>query len=196
MPYPIRDQQGLYFLTFTAVSWADIFTRPVYKDLLIDSLRYCQQHKGLGLYAYCLMTNHLHLIARAAEGYELSDIVRDFKKFTARALFKELEHLPTESRRSWLRCCQSWKCSLLGLRAPSCTSSQRSHGVELRTEEMVRQRLHYTHENPVRAGICYKAEDYVYSSASFYAGLAAVLPVTLLFCAAMTAAKPAGFTTP
>lgn len=97
MSYPIRNQQGLYFLTFTVVSWVDIFTRPVYKDLVMDSLRHCQQHKGLELYAYCLMTNHLHLIARAAEGHELSGIVRDFKKFTARALFKDITQLPTES---------------------------------------------------------------------------------------------------
>ena len=181
MSYPIRDQQGLYFITFTVVSWVDVFTRPIYKDLVIDSLRYCQQRKGLELYAYCLMTNHLHLIARAAEGHELSAIVRDFKKFTARAVFREIEQLPTESRRQWLR----WLLTQEGERNPDNTHfqlwQQRSHGMELRNEEMVRQRLHYTHENPVRAGICYKAEDYVYSSASFYAGLEAVLPVTLLF---------------
>ncbi|WP_239692060.1 transposase [Hymenobacter coccineus] len=78
MAYPIRHQQGLYFITCTVVEWLDIFTRPLYKDLIIDSLRYCQANKGLELFSYCLMTNHLHLIARAAEGYALSDIMRDF----------------------------------------------------------------------------------------------------------------------
>ena len=181
MSYPIRDQQALYFLTFTTVGWVDIFTRPAYKDLIIESLRYCQAHKGLELFAYCLMTNHLHLIARAAEGQELSNIVRDFKKYTANQLFKEINNSPTESRRHWLR----WLLTQEGERNPNNENfqlwQQKSHGVELRNEEMVRQRLAYTHANPVRAGICYQAEDYVYSSASFYAGLEAVLPVSLLF---------------
>ena len=103
MAYSIRDQQGLYFLTFTVVEWLDIFTRPVYKAIIIDSLRYCQQRKGLELFAYCLMTNHLHLIAHAADGYELSNIVRDFKKFTARRVSEAVAANQQESRRHWLR---------------------------------------------------------------------------------------------
>jgi REP element-mobilizing transposase RayT len=181
MAYSIRDQQALYFLTFTVVGWVDIFTRPAYKDIVIESLRYCQEKKGLELFAYCLMTNHLHLIARAAEGQELSNIVRDFKKFTAYRLFKEITEAQGESRRAWLQ----WLLSQEGERNPNNVNfqlwQQHSHGVELRTVEMTRQRLEYTHQNPVRAGICYRAEDYVYSSASFYAGLEAVLPVSLLF---------------
>ena len=181
MSYPIRDQQALYFLTFTTVGWVDIFTRPVYKDIIIDSLRYCQEKKGLELFAYCLMTNHLHLIARAAEGQELSNIVRDFKKFTAARLFREISSLPTESRRGWLL----WLLKQEGQRNPNNQDfqlwQQHSHAVELKTEEMVRQRLAYTHLNPVCAAICYQPEDYLYSSASFYAGLEAVLPVTRLF---------------
>jgi len=181
MAYRIRDQQALYFLTFTVVEWLDVFTRPLYKDIVIDSLRYCQQHKGLELYAYCLMSNHLHLIARAAEGVELSDIVRDFKKFTARQVFDAICTNPQESRRQWL----TWTLRKQGEFNPKNTFIQlwqpHSHGVELRTEPMTQQRLNYIHQNPVRAGICYRAEDYVYSSASFYAGMEAVLPVMLLF---------------
>ena len=48
------------------------------------------------------MTNHLHLIARAAEGQELSNIVLDFKKFTARRVFELLHLNQQESRRQWL----------------------------------------------------------------------------------------------
>ena len=181
MAYPIRDQQGLYFLTFTVVEWLDVFTRPRYKDIVIESLGYCQQHKGLELFAYCLMSNHLHLIARAAEGQELSNIVRDFKKFTARRVFEAICTNPQESRRQWLE----WSLRKQGEFNPKNTFVQlwqnHSHGVELRTEAMQRQRLEYTHQNPVRAGICYRPEDYVYSSASFYAGLETGLEVSLLF---------------
>ncbi|MFD1468910.1 transposase [Hymenobacter caeli] len=180
MAYPIRHQQGLYFITCTVVEWLDIFTRPLYKDLIIDSLRYCQAHKGLELYAYCLMTNHLHLIARAAEGYALSDIMRDFKKFTAKQVFHALHVNQQESRRQWLE----WMLHKQGEFNPRNTHiqlwQQPSHNVELQSDTMLRQKLEYIHQNPVRAGICYRAEDYVYSSASFYAGLEAVLRVELV----------------
>jgi putative transposase len=181
MAYPIRDQQALYFLTFTVVEWLDVFTRPLYKDIIIDSLRYCQQRKGLELFAYCLMSNHLHLIARAAEGQELADIVRDFKKFTARRVFEAIITNPQESRRQWLE----WTLRKQGEFNPKNTFIQlwqnHSHGVELHGEAMTRQKLNYLHQNPVRAGICFQAEDYVYSSASVYAGLDAGLEVSLLF---------------
>ena len=87
MAYRIRNQQGLHFMTCAVVEWLDVFTRPLYKDLIIERLRYCQQHKGLELLAYCLMTNHLHLIARAAEGQDLSDIMRDLKKILPKKCF-------------------------------------------------------------------------------------------------------------
>ncbi|PTX19580.1 transposase IS200 family protein [Pontibacter mucosus] len=70
---------SLYFLTMTVVDWVDIFTRPVYKHIIVDALKFCQDEKGLKLYAWVLMNNHLHLIAAAAEGKNLSDILRDFK---------------------------------------------------------------------------------------------------------------------
>jgi len=181
MAYPIRDQQGLYFLTFTVVEWLDVFTRPLYKDIVISSPRFCQANKGLELFAYCLMTNHLHLIARADDDHELSNIVRDFKKYTARRVFEAIEANQQESRRQWLE----WTLRKQGEFNPKNTFIQlwqnHSHGIEIKTEEVGRQKLNYIHQNPVRAGICYRAEDYVYSSASFYAGLEAGLEVSLLF---------------
>ena len=180
MAYPIRNQQGLYFITCTVVEWLDIFTRPLYKDLIIESLRYCQQQKGLELFAYCLMSNHLHLIARAAEDHVLSDIMRDFKKFTAKQVFQAIHTNQQESRRQWLE----WVLHKQGEFNPRNTHiqlwQQPSHNVELLNQEMAQQKLDYIHQNPVRAGICYRAEDYVYSSASCYAGLEAGLVVERL----------------
>ena len=77
--YKIHDQQGVYFITFTIVSWIDVFTRPVYKDLFLESVQYCQENKGFKVHAYCIMTNHVHFIA-SAEGNRLSDIIRDLKQ--------------------------------------------------------------------------------------------------------------------
>jgi REP element-mobilizing transposase RayT len=63
--YNIHDQDYLHYITYTTVGWVDVFTRPVYKDILVERLRFCQQEKGLELFAWCIMSNHVHLIARA-----------------------------------------------------------------------------------------------------------------------------------
>ncbi|WP_461491307.1 transposase [Pontibacter sp. HJ8] len=92
---------GLYFLTMTVVDWVDIFTRPVYKHIIVDALKFCQEKKGLKLYAWVLMSNHMHLIAAAEEDRNLSDILRDFKQFTSRKIVAIIQEEP-ESRRQWL----------------------------------------------------------------------------------------------
>jgi len=72
----------VYYLTLTVVDWVDIFSRPVYKHIIVDSLNYCIANKGLKVYCWCLLSNHLHMIAAASDEDTLSDILRDFKKFT------------------------------------------------------------------------------------------------------------------
>ncbi|MCD7925836.1 MAG: transposase [Bacteroides sp.] len=91
-----------YFITATVVDWVDIFTRPKYKHIVLDSLAYYQQRKGLRLYAWGLMSNHLHAIVSATGEQTVADIVRDFKKFTSKRILAELETDPQESRREWM----------------------------------------------------------------------------------------------
>ena len=74
------SEGNVYFLTITVVDWVDVFTRPGYKHEIVNALRYCQQSKGLELYAWVIMSNHIHLIAGTKDGFNLSDILRDFKK--------------------------------------------------------------------------------------------------------------------
>jgi len=65
----IQNPEGLYFITFATVQWADVFTRSTYVDIVLESLRYCQKEKGLRIHAWCIMSNHVHLMistARAA----------------------------------------------------------------------------------------------------------------------------------
>jgi len=73
--YQIQDQILPYFLTFQVVGWADVFSRKVYSDIIIDSLKYCRGSKGLNLYAYVIMTNHVHAIMQSKIG-DLSGMVR------------------------------------------------------------------------------------------------------------------------
>src|SRR5882672_4363413 len=83
--YKIRNKEAIHFITFAVVEWIDVFTRNLYKDILLDRIRHCQLEKGLNLHAWCLMTNHLHLIG-SAKNADLSDILRDFKKYTSRQI--------------------------------------------------------------------------------------------------------------
>ena len=54
------------------------------------------------IYAYVVMTNHIHLIASRKEGQLLSDLIRDFKSFTAKQIIKLILENPQESRKEWL----------------------------------------------------------------------------------------------
>ena len=77
--YKIGDERYAHFVTFTVVHWIDVFTRDEYRTIIIESLNYCIQHKGLVVHAFCIMTNHVHLIITSKEGNILAGIVRDFK---------------------------------------------------------------------------------------------------------------------
>ncbi|MCP3933378.1 MAG: transposase [Bacteroidetes bacterium] len=106
--YKIHNQNHTYFLTLTTVGWVDVFTRKEYKDILLESLRFCQQKKGFLLYAYVIMSNHLHLMAGAEEPFRLSDILRDFKKFTANKIKYQIRNSNRESRTEWLDQLLQW----------------------------------------------------------------------------------------
>ena len=81
--YKISEKEGAYFLTLQIVGWVDIFTRKTYRDIAIESLIYCQHKKGLVIFAYVIMSNHIHLFARSSTG-DLSGTLRDFKSFTTK----------------------------------------------------------------------------------------------------------------
>ena len=175
--YKIRDSQQLYFVSFATVSWIDVFTRRLYNDIFVDSLRYCQQHKGLEIYAWCLMTNHAHLII-SSEADDLSGILRDLKRHTAKALLRAIEENQQESRREWML----WLFERAGRRNAYKTKyqfwQQENQPIELNTNDSQRQRLRYLHQNPVVAGFVDTPEDFLYSSARNYAdrpGLVEVL---------------------
>src|SRR6185437_13122245 len=91
-----------YFLTITVVDWIDVFTRKELSEVIINALKYCQQHEKLQIYAWCLMPGHLHLVASVDDDeITLSDVMRDFKKFTSKQVVKTIKEI-AESRRDWL----------------------------------------------------------------------------------------------
>lgn len=164
--YQIRDQSKPHFMTFTVVDWVDIFTRKNYRDIIIESLKFCQNKKGLVLHGYVIMSNHIHVIFQAETG-SLSDLVRDFKVFTAKEILKAIEIGP-ESRSDWM-------LKRFEFRAKSHLRNNKfqfweygNHPEEIFSEKFFWTKLNYIHMNPVRAGIVLKASEYLYSSASNY----------------------------
>ena len=113
--YQIKEQEELHYVTLQIVKWIDIFTRQIYRDIIIENLRFCQMNKGLEIYAYVIMSNHVNLLIRSSIG-KLSD-------------------------------------------------------------KFIQQKINYIHENPVKSGIVEKPEDYLYSSARNYAGMAGLIDV-------------------
>ena len=76
----------MYFITTTVVDWVDIFTRPKYKHII-----YCQQQKGLKIYAWVVKSNHLHMIVSADAEQTVADIMRDLKKFIGKRILTKLD---------------------------------------------------------------------------------------------------------
>ena len=167
--YTFSDNDHLYFVSFAVVDWVDVFTRKEYKNIIVNSLQFCQQNKGLELYAWVIMTNHIHLIIGSATN-ELSGIMRDMKKHTSLKLKDAMQSNPKESRKEWM---------IDLFRKAGKTNSnndsfqfwqQDNHPIQLITPKFTHQKLDYIHNNPVVADYVDKPEEYLYSSAREYYG--------------------------
>ena len=167
--FKILDQEAVHFVTFTTIQWLDIFVRAEYRDIFLDSIRYCQKNKGLEVYAYCIMSSHVHMIVARHGPQQLEHVIRDIKKFTSFKIVEAIRNNPEESRRDLLM----WLFEKAGRNNPNTTRyqfwQQHSHPIELNTNEKLDQRLDYIHKNPVVAGIVRNPEEYLYSSAGNYA---------------------------
>ena len=151
--YKFREPDGCYFVTYAVVDWADVFTRNTYKDILIESWKHCQQHKGLLIHGYVIMTNHVHMIISRNSGELLESIMRDMKKFTASKIIEAVQSNKEESRREWM-------LSLFGKAGAENSNNkifqfwrQDNHPILCDILDMLKRKLNYIHENPVRAGL-------------------------------------------
>jgi hypothetical protein len=92
------------FCDITVVGWVDVFTRKETKDIIINAFRYCIENKGLKIYGYVIMSNHIHTIIQAIEGMStLSDLIRDYKKHTSKEIIKWMNESNKESRKEWMQ---------------------------------------------------------------------------------------------
>lgn len=174
--YLIRDQSKTHFITATVVDWVDVFSRKSYKESVIESLQYCIKNKGMILYGYVIMSNHVHLIIQSEES-KLSDLIRDFKKFTARSILNMIE-TEQESRADWMLKRFEFACKSNSRNKKYQFWQYGNHSEEIFSEKFFWSKLDYIHLNPVRAGIVLKASHYVYSSASNYVNGNGIIEIT------------------
>ena len=176
--YKMHDREKAYFLTMTIVGWIDVFTRKNHKLAIINSLQYCQKHKGLEIYAWCLMPSHLHLIVRATSKQDLPSIIRDFKKYTSRKIVQQIEEEP-ESRREWILRYLEYAGKYIKRVEKYKFWQDGNHAEIIYSPSFFYDKLNYIHKNPVKELIVEKQEDYLFSSARNYADLYSLIDVIL-----------------
>lgn len=179
--YKFHNPEGLYFVSFAVVEWLDVFTRNEYKDILVQSLSFCQREKGMEIIAWCIMTNHVHLVFRSVKKQHPSLLLGDFKRYTSKQLVKAIQENPRESRKEFLL--EQFK------KAAAKSSNVKefqfwrhdNKPIELWSNKVIWEKIRYVHNNPIEAGLVYRAQDYVYSSALDYADEKGLLENIVVF---------------
>ena len=179
--YKFRNPEGIYFVSFAVVEWIDVFTRNDYKNILIESLKFCQREKGMEIFAWCIMTNHMHLIFRSVKGQKPELLLGDFKRFTSKAIVNAIKENQRESRREWLL--EQFK--MTGAKSANVNTYQfwqhDNKPIELWSNKVLFEKINYIHQNPVEEGLVYNPQDYVYSSARDYAGEKGLIEGVVVF---------------
>jgi putative transposase len=175
------DTNSTYFLTTTVVDWIDVFTRKELAMVIVDDLNYCCQNKGLQIYAWCLMPRILHNSFIKRRAYTPIGYHAHFKKFTSKKVVDQIQNIH-ESRKEWMLNCFEFA----GRFNPKIKEykfwQDCLYPIQLSGNEFTDQKVNYIHQNPVTAGIVYRAEDYVWSSATAYAGeLPALIEVDFIY---------------
>jgi putative transposase len=154
--YPTEWPQ---FFTATVYKWQYLLDNDKHKTIITESLRFLVKEKRIVLYAFVVMSNHIHVIWQPMPPFSIKAIQASFMRHTGRQLRAALlsgEVYVADSFKANKadREYQIWKREPLS--------------VELFSGDVFAQKLEYLHQNPVKAGLCQYAEDYFFSSAKFY----------------------------
>ena len=175
------NPQDCSYLTFNVVDWIDVFIRPTYKQIIVDALNHCVETKKFTIYSWVLMTNHMHLLARAQDGSGLAMIEKEFKRYTTTKILEAIDIEP-DLRRSWML--QRFESCSLSLKKieklqlwQTCTNPTY---IDFKQVYKLHERVLYIHENPIRDGIVSCPEHYTYSSAIDYTGKTGMVKVNVI----------------
>jgi putative transposase len=160
--YKFFENEYPYFMTCTINSWLPIFTRQESADIILDSWRYLQKERGLKLFAYVILENHLHMIASAPD---ISATIQSFKSYTARQI---IDLLKSRGSETLLRQLSATK---LNHKTESTYQvwQEGSHPQQIQSDDMMWQKIEYIHNNPVLRGFVDDPLHWRWSSARNYA---------------------------
>ncbi len=145
----LKDQ--VHFITFTVKNWYYLFDRYQRFQLLEDSFVYCQKEKGLKVYAFVFMLNHLHFITSAPD---LANVIGSMKTF----LSKKFKQSILENEPNLLKLFekdgkyQFWE--------------ENNFPKLINSEKFLQQKIEYIHFNPVKKLYVHEPEDWMWSSSS------------------------------
>ena len=162
---PVLDATNLYFITTTAVQRVNLFHRDVIKRIIADSLNYIRVQHWIKLHAFVIMPNHIHIIVRFLEGYTLSDVMREFKKYTARQIIRQYQAENNQPALAFLEQTAN--------HVPDQRYKVWEDGYDARnvfSPEFLGQKLEYIHNNPCQPHweLVEHPEEYPWSSAKHY----------------------------
>jgi putative transposase len=166
--YRIFEKAYPYFMTSTVVAWLPTFANPPLVEIILDSWRFMQRERGIQIFGYVIMENHLHWIASAKDSpEELSEQVGRFKSYTARRIIDELE------KRGYATLLEELRYFKLGHKTDQNYQlwQEGSHPQQIDNDEMMLQKLEYMHYNPIWRGYVDDPVHWRYSSARNYAGV-------------------------
>lgn len=160
--HTISRDAPCYYLTSVAKDRLPVFSSDKIKAITCSALDEARRSGKFALYAYVIMPDHLHIITDSA--LSPSRTLQFINGITSRRIISYLKE-------------HNFKTSLAKLkhevRRRRYTYSLWDHHPDARlllSEEMLMQRVHYTHQNPVRAGLVQRAEQYRWSSIRFWTG--------------------------
>jgi REP-associated tyrosine transposase len=168
--YKIYKPTQPHFITCTILHWIPIFTRTETTQIIFDSLNYLQRSDNLKIYAYVILENHLHLIVSSDD---LAKSIHKFKAHTAKEILKLLQ---AQNVNTILEQLAFYK------KAHKTETSYQlwQEGFQpklIQSDTMMREKMDYIHQNPVKRGYVDEAQHWRYSSARDYEGLQGIIEV-------------------
>ena len=155
------NQHYIQFFTATNLWWKKLLQQDKYKQVIIDSLKFLVENERVKVYGFVIMPNHIHIIWKINENHRLEDVKRDFLKFTAQVIKADLvENHPNVLKIFEVnlkdRKYQFWERNPLS--------------VDLFSREVISQKLHYIHANPLSGkwNLAHSVDKYWFSSYRFY----------------------------
>jgi len=131
-----------YFITTATYRRRPLFADRRLCRILEGNLRFYRDRMRFGLHGYVIMPDHVHLLVTPQQTETISDIMRNFKSYTAREI-REAVHVQGPI---WQR---------------------RFHDRAIRSEDQFLSALEYIHLNPVKARLVQSAVAYEFSSCRF-----------------------------